>query len=123
MQRSDTLMLQWHLQSSIQPHVALMFYLLNSLKQPDESGLMKEPVAIVNNSLQTGIFPKALKTAVIKPLLKSLDTAVLYCHLTLNLLLATVIKKIVHQQLSNFLIFMTKGSLSPLVAVCSSRWP
>lgn len=60
--------------------------------------LVKQPTLIVNTSLQSGIFPKALKTAVIKPLPKknNLDANVLnnYRPISNLLFLGKVIEKV-----------------------------
>ena len=62
---------------------------------------------IVNNSLQSGNFPKALKTAVIKPLLKkrSLDTSIINNYRPISNLpfISKIIEKVVLQQLNHFL--------------------
>ncbi|KAJ0001095.1 hypothetical protein NQD34_006115 [Periophthalmus magnuspinnatus] len=58
-------------------------------------------------SLQSGTFPRALKTAVIKPLLKksSLDATILKNYRPISNLafLGKVLEKVVYQQLINFL--------------------
>uniref|UniRef100_A0A8C8DYC0 Reverse transcriptase domain-containing protein n=1 Tax=Oryzias sinensis TaxID=183150 RepID=A0A8C8DYC0_9TELE len=63
---------------------------------------------IVNMSLQSGIFPEALKTAVIKPLLKKsgLDPTVLNNYRPISNLpfLGKVLEKVVYQQLTDFLL-------------------
>ena len=62
---------------------------------------------IVNNSLQSGNFPKALKTAVIKPLLKkrSLDASIINNYRPISNLpfISKIIEKVVLQQLNHFL--------------------
>ena len=62
---------------------------------------------IVNNSLQSGNFPKALKTAVIKPLLKkrSLDASNINNYRPISNLpfISKIIEKVVLQQLNHFL--------------------
>ena len=62
---------------------------------------------IVNNSLQSGNFPKALKTPVIKPLLKkrSLDARLINNYRPISNLpfISKIIKKVVLQQLNHFL--------------------
>ena len=62
---------------------------------------------IDNNSLQSGHFPKALKTAVIKPLLKkrSLDTSIINNYRPISNLpfISKIIEKVVLQQLNHFL--------------------
>ena len=61
---------------------------------------------IVNTSLLSGVFPQALKTAVIKPLLKknNLDTSLMsnYRPISNLPLLSKIIEKAVFQQLNNF---------------------
>uniref|UniRef100_A0A3P9MAR3 Reverse transcriptase domain-containing protein n=1 Tax=Oryzias latipes TaxID=8090 RepID=A0A3P9MAR3_ORYLA len=63
---------------------------------------------IVNMSLQSGIFPEALKTTVIKPLLKKsgLDPTVLNNYRPISNLpfLGKVLEKVVYQQLTDFLL-------------------
>ena len=62
---------------------------------------------IVNCSLQSGLFPMALKTAVIKPLLKkpNLDASVINNYRPISNLpfLGKIIEKVVFQQLNTFL--------------------
>ena len=62
---------------------------------------------IVNMSLLSGVFPQALKTAVIKPLLKrnNLDASVMNNYRPISNLpfLSKIIEKAVFQQLNNFL--------------------
>ena len=70
--------------------------------------LVKNLVNIVNDSLQSGAFPEDLKTAVVKPLLKkrSLDAAILNNYRPISNLpfVSKIIEKVVHQQLSQFLL-------------------
>lgn len=72
------------------------------------SSLLPPLAHIVNMSLQSGTFPKALKTAVIKPLLKksSLDATVLNNYWPISDLpfLGKVLEKVVYQQLTDFLL-------------------
>ena len=72
------------------------------------SSLLPQLAQLVNISLQTGTFPKALKTAVIKPLLKksNLDATVLNNYRPISNLpfLGKVLEKVVYQQLSDFLL-------------------
>ncbi|KAI4800683.1 hypothetical protein KUCAC02_009526 [Chaenocephalus aceratus] len=69
--------------------------------------MASELLHIVNKSLHSGIFPQALKTAVIKPLLKknNLDASVMNNYRPISNLpfLGKIIEKVVFQQLSNFL--------------------
>lgn len=62
---------------------------------------------IVNTSILSGVFPQALKTAVIKPLLKkkNLDMSVMNNYRPISNLsfLSKIIEKAVFQQLNNFL--------------------
>ncbi len=62
---------------------------------------------IVNNSLETGIFPNAFKKAVVKPLLKkpNLDYSLLnnYRPISNISLLSKILEKVVLQQLNQFL--------------------
>ena len=70
--------------------------------------LAPDLLRIVNSSLETGIFPDSLKTAVIKPLLKkrSLDSSVISNYRPISNLpfISKVIEKVVYQQLNNFLV-------------------
>jgi len=72
------------------------------------SSLLPQLAHLVNISIQTGTFPKALKTAVIKPLLKksSLDATVLNNYQPISNLpfLDKVLEKVLHQQLTGFLL-------------------
>ena len=72
------------------------------------SSLLPQLAHLVNISVQTGTFPKALKTAVIKPLLKksSLDATVLNNYWPISNLpfLGKVLEKVVFQQLTDFLL-------------------
>ena len=67
---------------------------------------------IVNKSLHSGVFPQALKTAVIKQLLKNnnLDASVMNNYRPISNLpfLGKIIEKVVFQQLSNFM-FLNDG--------------
>ena len=69
--------------------------------------LATDLLQIVNSSLQTGIFPDSLKTAVVKPLLKkrSLDPSVISNYRPISNLpfISKILEKIVYQQLNNFL--------------------
>uniref|UniRef100_A0A3Q3LKF2 Reverse transcriptase domain-containing protein n=1 Tax=Mastacembelus armatus TaxID=205130 RepID=A0A3Q3LKF2_9TELE len=72
------------------------------------SSLLPQLTQLVNNSLQSGTFPRALKIAVIKPLLKksSLDVMVLNNYRPISNLpfLGKIIEKVVYQQLTDFLM-------------------
>ena len=72
------------------------------------NSLLPKITNLVNISLETGTFPKALKTAVIKPLLKksSLDATVLNNYRPISNLpfLGKVLEKVVYQQLTDFLL-------------------
>ena len=72
------------------------------------SSLLAPLTHIVNMSLQSGTFPRALKTAVIKPLLKksSLDATVLNNYRPISNLpfLGKILEKVVYQQLTEFLL-------------------
>lgn len=72
------------------------------------SSLLPQLTQLVNISLQSGTFPSALKTAVIKPLLKksSLDPTVLNNYRPISNLpfLGKVLEKVVYQQLTDFLL-------------------
>ena len=69
--------------------------------------LASDLLQIVNTSLLSGIFPQALKTAVIKPLLKknNLDTTLMSNYRPISNLpfLSKIIEKVVFQQLNLFL--------------------
>lgn len=69
--------------------------------------MASELLQIVNTSLLSGVFPQALKTAVIKPLLKknNLDTSLMNNYRPISNLpfLSKVIEKAVFQQLNSFL--------------------
>ncbi|MPV02308.1 hypothetical protein FVA96_24225, partial [Escherichia coli] len=69
--------------------------------------LATDVLQIVNNSIQTGHFPKAFKTAVIKPLLKkrSLDASIINNYRPISNLpfISKIIEKVVLQQLNHFL--------------------
>ena len=73
------------------------------------SSLLPKITNLVNISIETGTFPTALKTAVIKPLLKksSLDAMVLNNYRPISNLpfLGKVLEKVVYQQLTDFLLF------------------
>ena len=62
---------------------------------------------IINTSLETGIFPNAFKTAVVKPLLKkpNLDHSVLSNYRPISNLpfMSKILEKVVFYQLNNFL--------------------
>ena len=66
---------------------------------------------IVNMSLLSGVFPQAMKTAVIKPLLKkkNLDTSVMNNYRPISNLpiLSKIIEKAAFKQLKNFLIIIS----------------
>lgn len=70
--------------------------------------LATELLQIVNNSLKSGIFPEAVKIAVIRPLLKksSLDVSVLNNYRPISNLpfIGKIIEKVIYRQLNNFLI-------------------
>uniref|UniRef100_A0A8C6TTC4 Reverse transcriptase domain-containing protein n=1 Tax=Neogobius melanostomus TaxID=47308 RepID=A0A8C6TTC4_9GOBI len=72
------------------------------------TSLLPQLVQLVNISFETGAFPKALKTAVIKPLLKksSLDPKVLNNYRPISNLpfLGKVLEKVIYQQLTYFLL-------------------
>lgn len=69
--------------------------------------IIPDVLQIINTSLQTGIFPQSLKTAVVKPLLKknNLDVSVLKNYRPISNLpfLGKIIEKIVFNQLTAFL--------------------
>ncbi|RJG14581.1 hypothetical protein D4A39_16865, partial [Alcanivorax profundi] len=71
------------------------------------SSLLPQLTHLVNSSLQSGAFPQALKTAVIKPLLKksSLDATVLNNYRPISNLpfLGKLLEKVVYKQLNDFL--------------------
>ena len=70
--------------------------------------MIPDLLQIVNTSLLSGVFPQAIKTAVIKPLLKkrTLDTLVMNNYRPISNLpiLSKIIEKAVFQQLNNYLI-------------------
>ena len=74
--------------------------------------LASDILHIVNKSLQSGVFPQALKTAIIKPLLKkhNLDETIMNNYRPISNLpfLSKLIEKAVFQQSSNFM-FLTDG--------------
>lgn len=71
------------------------------------TSLAPDILQIVNSSLQSGVFPSALKTAVVRPLLKksNLDASVIdnYRPISNLALLGKIIEKAVYQQLHTFL--------------------
>ena len=76
--------------------------------------MIPDLLQIVNTSLLSGVFPQAIKTAVIKPLLKerTLDTSVMNNYRPISSLpiLNKIIEKAVFQQLNNYLIIRLKVS-------------
>ena len=66
-----------------------------------------ETSTVINSSLQSGTFPKPLKVAAIKPLLKkrTLDASMLTNYRPISNLpfIAKIVEKVVFNQLSNFL--------------------
>uniref|UniRef100_A0A3Q1FPB8 Reverse transcriptase domain-containing protein n=1 Tax=Acanthochromis polyacanthus TaxID=80966 RepID=A0A3Q1FPB8_9TELE len=69
--------------------------------------LLKDLLDIINNSLQTGVFPSSLKTAIVKPLLKrnNLDPSILINYRPVSNLtfLSKILEKLVFNQLNDFL--------------------
>ena len=69
--------------------------------------LVPDLLKIINSSLETGTFPKSLKSAVINPLLKknNLDTSILSNYRPISNLpfIGKIIEKIVFNQLTSFL--------------------
>ena len=70
--------------------------------------MITDLLQIVSISIFSGVFPQAMKTAVIKPLLKKrhLDTSVMnnYRPISNPPILSKIIEKAVFQQLNNYLI-------------------